>query len=65
MHDAVAVSRVDGPGQHLQQLGRCPRWLRRAGQVPVQAAAVHILQGNERPAVLLAHLEDLHDVGVL
>ncbi len=47
----------------------CGRLPRRASGVPssllVQAAAVDELQREERPAVVLADLVDLHDVGVL
>ena len=41
------------------------RRLRRAGELLRQAAAVDELQGEEGPAVVLADLVDLHDVGVL
>ena len=44
---------------------RLLRRQRRAGELPVQAAAGAELQREEGQAVVLADLEDLHDVGVL
>jgi hypothetical protein len=63
--DAGLVGGVHGPGQRLAELGGLAGWQRGAGELPVQAAAGHELQGEVRPAVGLADLVDLHDVGVL
>jgi hypothetical protein len=62
---APPVGGVHGPGQRLDQRRRLRRRQRLAGQLAVEAAAAHELQGAERPAVYFADLENLHDVGVL
>ncbi len=54
MHDALPVGMVHGPGQRLDQargLGGRPG---SAGQVSVQAAALHIFERQERPAIMRA-----------
>ena len=53
------------PRQRFDQLGRPPRRPGRAVEPPVQAAAGDVLQLEERQAVGLADVVDLHDVGVL
>ena len=55
---------VDGAGQGLDQLRRGAGVLGSAGQVLGQAAALDVLHGEERPAVVRADVVDLHDVGV-
>ena len=61
----LVVGRVHGPGQRLDQPRRLAGRLRRAAELPAQAAAVDELQREEGMAVVLADLVDLHDVRVL
>ncbi len=56
---------LDRSGQRLDELGRLTGRLRRAVQLLVEAAAAHELQRDVGLALVLADLEDLHDVGVL
>jgi hypothetical protein len=63
--DALLVAGVHGPGQGLHQLRRRPRRQRGAVEVVCQAAAGTELEREERQAVVLADLVDLHDVGVV
>ena len=65
MDDALTVRLGDAARQRFDQLGRPPRRPGRAVEPPVQAAAVDELQLEERQAVGLADVVDLHDVGVL
>ena len=63
--DAQAVRLGDAVRQRLDQLDRLPRRPGGAGELPVQAPAIDELQLEERQAVGLAAVVDLHDVGVL
>jgi hypothetical protein len=63
--DAALVRVADRQRQRPHQLRRRPRRLRFAGEVLGEAAAADPLQRQERPAVVLAHLVNLDDVGVL
>ena len=65
MDDPPLVGRLHGPGQLLDEHGRLSRRQRRAGQLAGQAAAVADTPGEERQAVVLADLVDLHDIGML
>ena len=56
---------VHGPRQLLHQSGRFSRGHRRAAGLAIQASAVDDLHGEERQAVVRAHLVDLDDVRVL
>jgi hypothetical protein len=64
VHDALPVGVVHGAGQDLDQLRRGDGRLGDALEFLGQAAAVDVLQGEERRPVPLADLVDLHDVGV-
>ncbi len=63
--DAVLVGVVDGAGQGADQVGGRPRRLRRAVQLAVEAAAVHVLQREVGAAFRLADLVNLDDAGVV
>jgi hypothetical protein len=63
--NAVLVGAVDGPGQCQDQGCRRSRRLRRTVQLLGQAYAVHELQREVGAAILLPHIMDLHDIGVL
>ena len=65
MDDALAVGLGDAARHGFDQLGGPLRRPGRAVETPVQAAAVDVLQLEERQAVGLADVVDLHDVGVL
>jgi hypothetical protein len=65
MDDAVFVSVLHRPGQGPQQLRGGARRLRHAVEVLGQAAAVEVLQREERETVVLADLVDLHNVGMV
>src|SRR5260370_38436398 len=62
--DALLVGVLHGAGQRLGHQGGVTRRLRRAANLARQAAALDVLQTEKRTAVVLAHLEYLHDVGV-
>jgi hypothetical protein len=63
--DAFFVGRLHRPRQGLHQPRRLRRRQRGPLELPVEAAAVHELQGKERQPVVLADSKDLNDVGVL
>ena len=65
MHDAAEVGRVDGTHQDLDHLGGGPHGLGLALQPGREGAAGGELEGQVGPAVPLADLEDLDDVGVV
>jgi hypothetical protein len=65
MDDAAPVGEVHGLGQHLNHLGRVLHRLRRAVDLALKAAAVDVLHGQVRAAVLLAHRINLDNVSVL
>jgi hypothetical protein len=64
VHDPLAVGHVDGPGQRLDQRGRLARGPGGAVEPVRQAAALDPFHGQERPALVVTDLVDLHDVGV-
>ena len=61
--DPGLVGGVYAPGKQRDKSGSVPGRLRQAA-VPVQTAALHELQGQERIPVQRTDLEDLDDVGV-
>src|SRR5262249_19313109 len=63
--DAANMGVVDGLGHIGEQRGDRWRGLWSASSPLGQAAAGNEFQGEERQAVLFAHLIDLHNVGVL
>ena len=65
MDDALLMGGVDGVGEDLDQPGRLARRQRGAVQMPSQTAAAAKFQREERLALVLADLEDLHDVRML
>ncbi len=62
---AVLVGDVHRPGQDLGDPGRLADRLRLAGDLPRQAAAGQVLEREVGQAIVLADLENPHDVGVL
>jgi hypothetical protein len=65
MHDAVLVHEMHRPRQCLDECSRFPFRLRRAGHLPLESAALDVLQGHKQSPVVLADLVDAHDVGVI
>jgi len=65
MKDAALVRVMHGPSERFHQPCRLLLRLCRTGDFAQQAAAVDVLQGKERPAIIFAHFINLHDVGVL
>ncbi len=65
MDAPLLVGIVHGAGQGLDEPGRGLHRLRLAGELLGQAAAVDVFQHQVGPAVVLAHLVDLHDVRML
>ena len=65
MDDAQPVRLADAARQRLDQLGRQPGRPGGAVEPAVEAAALDVLELEERQAVGLADMADLHDVGVL
>ena len=65
MNDVLLVRRLHRPRQRLHQRRRFLRRQRRAVELLLQAAAAAELQREERLALVLADLVDLHDVGML
>jgi hypothetical protein len=65
VNDAVAMGEVQGAGQRLDQPGGLPRIVRGTDVFLLQGAAVQVLQREAGPAVLLAEVVYLHDVGML
>jgi len=63
--NAQTVCLGDAARERFDQLGRLPRRPGLAAQPPVQTAAGDVLQLEERQAVGLADVVDLHDIGVL
>ena len=64
MDDAAGVGEVDRPGEQLDEMGGRPQRLRRPADLALQRVPVDQLQGEERPAGVLADLVDLDDVRV-
>jgi hypothetical protein len=60
--DPARVSRLGGPGQRGHQRGGLSGRLGRARQLPGQAASLEKLHGEVRPALVVAHIVDPHDV---
>jgi hypothetical protein len=65
VQNAALVSGIDGVGQGGQQFGGGSRRTGLAAQGLGQVAPLHVLQGEVGPAVVLAHLVHLHNVGML
>jgi hypothetical protein len=65
MDHALLVGAVHGGGEGLHQNGCVIRGQRRAVEPVRQAAASAKFEREERQALVLAHLEHLHDVGML
>ena len=63
--DAALVGEEHGAGQRLDQLGRDARGQRSVAHPLFEAAPLDELEGEVGPAVVLAGLVDLDDVGVL
>src|SRR5687768_8491124 len=64
VNNTPLVGGLDCPRESLYKLGSAARKLRLACDYLVQARAIDILQGQERPARVLADLVDLHDIRV-
>ena len=64
MHDAALVRRVDGVGQRRHQGSRLASRLRNPLDLLGQVAALDQLHREVGPAVHVADVIDLHDVGV-
>jgi len=62
--NAVGVGVLHRPGQDFHQERGLAGGQRCAGQLGGQAASLQELQGEEGDAVVLAHLINLHDIGV-
>ena len=65
VEDALLVDVVDGAGQHLDEAGGLDPVQTLAGQMLGQVAALGELQNHVQPAVVLAHLDDTDNVGVV
>ena len=63
--DAALVGQVHGAGQALDQAHRPAGLLRLAGQPVAERPTLHHLHRKERPAVHLAQIEHLDDVGMV
>ena len=64
MDDAALVGHLHGARQRLHELGSRPRIRRALADPLVEAASLDILERKERPAFVLAGLENLHDIGM-
>ena len=60
--DAALVGVLHRAGQFLHELGGLRRTPRRPVPLAGEAAALHVLQRNERPALVFSYFVDLHNV---
>ncbi len=63
--DAVHMGKVNGPGQELDQHRRCSGCEGSFLQFTRETAAIDVLHGEERPAIILVDLVNRDDVWVL
>ena len=65
MNETLPMRKGDGLGQSLDQLGGRGRYPRRAVELPIQAAARHILQLEKRQSTRFPDMVDLNNSGML
>jgi hypothetical protein len=65
MDNAALVRRLCCPGQRSNQLGRWPRHHRLPRKLLVEAAAFNELHRETGGAIILHHVVDVHDIGML